>query len=107
MKKMTKSNSTMWEILVPKYANAGFPYTLSHHKDWDNKVKSISGGMTLKRTVKGTWISPNGTEVADVMIPVQVVCSKSSIRKIIKFTKTHYKQEKVLAYKVSSEVLLE
>lgn len=98
----------LWEILVPvshnKDKNLRFSY--EHHKEWDAFVKGISGGVTIMKTAKGEWLSPNGILHIDRMIPCRIVCNEEQISDIIDFTIDHYKQEAVLAYKISNNVIL-
>jgi hypothetical protein len=95
----------MWEILVPA-SNKIQEFTYEHHKAWDEFVIGISGGITIMKTVKGEWVSPNNVRFKDRMIPVRIKCSGDDIDKIIDFTIKHYEQEAVLAYKISEEVIL-
>jgi len=46
---MTKA---VWEILVPTISNDGRPFKLKFHRVWDQKVKEISGGMTIQAVSK-------------------------------------------------------
>jgi hypothetical protein len=104
---LIKSSKTeeMWEILVPA-SNKIQEFTYEHHKAWDEFVIGISGGITIMKTVKGEWVSPNNVRFKDRMIPVRIKCSADDIDKIIDFTIKHYEQEAVLAYKISEEVIL-
>jgi hypothetical protein len=43
----------MWEILVPTIRNDGKPIKTKYHKGWDDKVKEISGGLTILTPTKG------------------------------------------------------
>ena len=95
----------MWEILVPA-SNKELEFTYEHHKAWDEFVITISGGITIMRTAKGQWVSPDNVRFKDRMIPVRIKCTRKQIDKIIDFTIKHYKQEAVLAYKISDEVIL-
>ena len=94
----------LWEILVPTTLH-GTSILEAHHHKWDEYVRSVAGGLTLLHTVKGQWISPKQVAVAEPVIPVRVICTKAEIRRILRFTKRHYKQEVVLAYRLSDEVL--
>lgn len=95
----------MWEILVPA-SNKLQEFTYEHHKAWDEFVIKISGGITIMKTAKGEWISPNNVRFKDRMIPVRIKCKTEDIDEIIDFTIKHYNQEAVLAYKISEEVIL-
>lgn len=95
----------MWEILVPA-SNKNQEFTYNHHKTWDEFVIHISGGITIMKTAKGEWISPDNVRFKDRMIPVRIKCTKRQIQRIIKFTINHYEQEAVIAYKLSDEVIL-
>lgn len=95
----------MWEILVPA-SNKSLEFSYEHHKIWDEFVITISGGITIMKIAKGQWISPDNIRFKDRMIPVRIKCTRKQILKIIKFTMSHYKQDAVLAYKVSDDVIL-
>lgn len=100
-----EKKNKMWEILVPA-SNKEQEFTYEHHKKWDEYVKTLAGGLTILKTAKGEWINLEGKLFKDRVIPVRIKCRKKDIKKIIKFTIEHYNQEAVLAYKVSSEVLI-
>ena len=96
----------LWEILVPVYSNEGGEYPVYYHNIWDDYVKSLSKGLTIMKTSKGIWISSDGNEFIDKMIPVRIFCSKRNIKKIRKFTKKHYEQKKVMVYKISNDIII-
>lgn len=96
----------MWEIFVPTVRNSGKPYRTRYHRVWDEKVRSIAGGLTILRPAVGQWVSPNGELFKERMIPVRIMCSRQDIEKIIDITMDYYEQEAVLAYCVSSECIL-
>jgi len=95
----------LWEILVPA-SNNEQSFSYEHHKKWDEFVKSISGGITITKTVKGEWINPDGKLYIDRMIPCRIVCNEDQINEIIDFTLEHYNQEAILAYRISTNVIL-
>lgn len=90
----------MWEILVP----CGFE--LSHHKAWDEYVRGLAGGLTIQRSVKGQWVNDSKELFSEWVIPVRVACDRETIERIIDFTISHYKQQAVMAYKLSDEVII-
>ena len=96
----------VWVILVPTISNEGRPYKTRYHRVWDAKVRDITGGLTIQTPSKGQWVSLEGTLYAERMIPVQIICSRSEIEKIISLTMKYYDQLAVLAYKISSEYIL-
>ena len=96
----------LWEILVPASNNKDLKFTYEHHKEWDEFVKDISGGVTIMKPAKGEWLSPTGELYIDRMIPCRIACSWEELSVIIDFTIKHYKQEAVLAYKISDDVIL-
>lgn len=95
----------LWEILVPTQMN-GLPISLEHHQAWDAYVRGISGGLTILRPAKGQWVDPNGKFIAERMIPVRVLCNKTQMQEIARFTKKHYVQQAVLAYCLSNEIII-
>ena len=96
----------MWEILVPTVSNEGKPFRTRYHRVWDERVKEVSGGLTILTPTKGKWVSPCGKEFHERMIPVRIICTREEIEMIINFTMFYYDQEAILAYKISDEVIL-
>jgi len=96
----------LYEILVPTIRNDGRPIKTRFHRIWDEKVIEISGGITILSPAKGTWVSPESKVYKERMIPVRIYCDDEDIEKIVDFTMEYYEQEAVLAYVVSSEVIL-
>lgn len=96
----------LWEILVPRCTNDGIEYRLEHHHEWDEKVRGLTGGITIMKPVKGQWINPDKKLFIEEMIPVRIYCTDYDIEKIIDYTLEHYDQEAILAYETSSRVRL-
>ncbi|HIH11374.1 TPA: hypothetical protein HA241_04245 [Candidatus Woesearchaeota archaeon] len=101
-----KKRSLLWEILVPTHFSDGKMIPVIFHKKWDEKVRSITGGLTILKPAKGQWISPDGILFVEKMIPVRLICTRPEIVKIINLTLDYYHQRAVLAYALSSEVIL-
>ena len=99
-------SKTLWEILVPKCDNTGKEYDLAHHHKWDERVRSLAGGLTILKSAKGQWISPEGQLFSEQMIPVRIYCDEPSIESILNLTLQHYDQKAVMAYEVSRNVKL-
>ena len=97
--------SDLWEILVPKSNNEGIEFSIEFHKEWDAFVRDMSGGLTVMRSAKGTWLN-DGKLYEDSVIPCRIVCSRKQILEVMDFTKDYYSQIKVMAYKISSEVII-
>jgi len=95
----------MWEILVPCQYNCGKPVRTRHHQEWDKYVRKVTGGLTIFKPVKGQWVH-EGQTYAERMIPVRVACSEKDIRKIAKFSLTHYRQLAMFVSLVSDKVLI-
>jgi len=98
--------SELWEVLVPRAFNDGTEIPLSHHHVWDERVRNISGGLTILKSAKGFWQSPSGEIFQESMIPVRVACTEAQIREIVDFTIGHYQQKAVMAYRVSDYVII-
>ena len=99
---------SMWEILVPTVVpntNSEKFFKTRYHRVWDNKVRLITGGLTIMPPAKGQWVSPHGTIFEERMIPVRIVASRHEIEKVIDMTLEYYSQEAVLCYKISDEVI--
>lgn len=96
-------NDSVWEILVPTMMNDN-PVRTKHHKEWDKKVKKITGGLTITPPTKGYWISPDGETIRERMIPVRVMCTEEEINKISDITAQHYNQDAIMFYRISDDV---
>ena len=97
-----KTNKSIWEILVPTMMK-GKPVRTRHHKEWDRKVKNISGGLTITPPSKGYWVNDSGETIKERMIPVKIFCTESEIRTISNITAMHYKQDAIMFYKAALE----
>ncbi len=95
----------LWEVLVPA-SNKNKDFSYEHHMEWDDYVKSLSGGLTVMKTATGKWVSPEGVLYKDRIIPVKIKCTYAKMLEIVKFTIKHYEQEAVMAYKISDEIIL-
>lgn len=82
------------------------PVRTRHHRQWDQYVYRITGGLTILRPAIGKWVSPSTELVEERVIPVRIACTEEQIEKIIQFTLQHYDQEAVLYYKVTPEVYI-
>lgn len=96
----------LWEILVPTVRNDGRPFRLRYHRVWDEKVKAISGGLTIVAPVRGTWVSSEDETFKERMIPVRIMCSRDEIMEIARMSKKYYEQIAIMVYLVSSEVYI-
>ena len=96
----------MWEIMVPCQWNNGKPVRTRHHKEWDKKVRKLSGGLTIMMPGKGQWLNKEGELFEERVIPVRIACDRTTIDAIMDITAQHYNQYAILAYKVSDEVLI-
>lgn len=96
----------LWAILVPTVRNDGRPFKLRYHRVWDNKVREMTGGLTVMPPAKGQWINPHGVLYEERMIPVHIATTRDIIEKIIDMTMVYYTQEAIMAYKVSPEVII-
>lgn len=101
--------TSLWEILVPTVRpNTGDKkfFTTRYHRVWDDKVREITGGLTILTPVKGQWVSPSGELFVERMIPVRIAATREQIDRIIDLTLAHYNQLTVMCYKVSDEVII-
>lgn len=94
----------LYEILVPTVRNSGKPIRTKCHRVWDEKVRAITGGLTVMTPARGQWVSPDGELFAERMIPVRVMCSAEQIEEIADMTADFYDQLAVMFYKISDDV---
>lgn len=95
---------SLWEIFVPTKTNEGELLQTRFHKVWDNKVRNITGGLTICAPTKGHWIATDGEVFSERMIPVRVFCTREQIINICDMTAAYYKQKAIMFYLVTSEV---
>jgi hypothetical protein len=101
------TETPLWEILVPTVSNSDRPFSVRHHRQWDQMVARIAGGMTLVLPVRGTWIEPTtGADFTERMIPVRIMCSREQIVEICKETARFYDQLAVFASLVATETVM-
>ena len=96
----------VWKIFVPDYDNSGNKYSIEHHHQWDDKVRAISGGLTIFKTAKGQWVNIEGKLYSEKVIPVEIYCTKKDISNIVDITIKHYTQEAVYVHRSSNKAIL-
>lgn len=100
-----KEEGMLWEILVPTIMH-GNPVRTRFHRVWDEKVREISGGLTVLRPAKGYWVNPEGELSEERMIPVRVKCTEEEIELISDLTAKYYQQEAVMYTLVSERCII-
>ena len=91
--------------LVDKVLHPGY-YSTRFHKVWDNKVRAITGGLTVMGPVRGQWVSGDNVLFNERMIPVRIMATRDQINEIADMTLEYYDQLAVMCYKISDEVIL-
>jgi len=104
---MRKSDQKfLWEILVPvDYSDGSGFIPIEYHKQWDAYIRRISNGMTILRSAIGEW-GDGDNIIRERMIPVRLLATREELDKILEVTKEFYKQKVVMAYKLSSDVIM-
>jgi hypothetical protein len=97
---------SIWEILVPTVRNDGTPIRTRFHREWDRRVRRISGGLTVLPPARGQWLSPSKQLFEERMIPVRIACTRKQIETIADMTAAYYRQQAVMFYKISDEVVI-
>jgi len=95
----------LWEILVPCNWNDGKPVRTRHHRQWDERVRRITGGLTILKPGVGQWVD-DGKLYKDRIIPVRIMCERHQIEAIADITIQHYEQLAVMFYRVSEECVV-
>lgn len=94
----------LYEILVPCLTNNGRPIRTRQHREWDKRVRRITGGLTIMPPTRGQWVAPWGELFHERMIPVRVMCNEEQINQIADLTAKFYEQHAVMFYRVSDNV---
>lgn len=93
----------LYEILVPTiYGDTMKPIRTKHHKNWDKRVKKLSGGLTILTPGKGVWVH-EGIDYTERVIPVRIMCDELTMQDIVEITLQHYRQRAVMFYVLSNE----
>lgn len=93
----------LYEILVPTiYGDTMKPIRTKHHKRWDDRVKKITGGLTIMHPAKGVWVH-QGQDFIERVIPVRVECTHEQVYQIAAITAQHYRQKAVMFYRISTD----
>jgi hypothetical protein len=96
----------LYEILVPRVWSHGTEISVEFHRLWDEKVRAVSGGLTILHPVKGQWVY-QGKLIDEGVIPCRVIATREEIEQILAITLEHYHDQiSVLAYKLSDEIIL-
>jgi len=97
----------LWEVLVPVRDWYGDKIHISEHKEWDSKICAITKGLSLQKTINGKWFSKENDIQEEEMIPVRIACTREQLTEIVELTLNHYRQDAVMAYKISDEVIIQ
>lgn len=100
------SDVKLYEVLVPTVRNDGRPIRTRCHRVWDEKVRAITGGLSILPPLKGQWVAPCGTVFAERMIPVRIACTDGQIEEIADLVASYYEQLAVMYYLVSERVVI-
>ncbi len=92
---------SLYEILVPVCYQEGSVIPMEHHGIFDAEVRKISGGMTILRSAIGEW-----GETRERVIPVRFMAYESEVHSLMIFAHRHYKQKAIMAYKLSSDIMI-
>lgn len=98
------NNFELWEILVPTHDNNNNEFAVDKHKEWDAFVEKTTGGASIAKKIKGSWINEDKKTIRETMIPVRIACDEIHIEKIADFTARHYNQDAIMYYRLSNYV---
>ncbi len=91
----------LYEILLPAAAPP------ARHRAWEKHVASLAGGVSLPPgQIRGRWKGKGDSLTRERQIPVRVACLRSELSRILRFTARHYRQEEVMAYRISDQVVV-
>ena len=105
---MEKVSLKLWEILVPHKMgpNGKKVILVPYHREWDDKVREITGGLTILKASKGQWVDGDGKIYKEIMIPVRIACSDEQIERIVAMTARHYKQKAIFVSLISEHTYI-
>ena len=85
--------------------NDGRPFRTRYHTVWDEKVRVISGGLTIMPVGKGQWVHEDQV-FKERMIPVQLLATEAEMNQIVDMSIVYYDQIAIMAYEISRNVIL-
>ena len=96
----------LWEILVPVCRADGKEIDIPFHQLWDEKVRAVSGGLTITRSVRGQWIFEDKL-FSERVIPCRVMATRWEMNQIAKITIAHYSDQlAVMFYRLSESAII-
>lgn len=109
----------LWEILVPHRMGNHDLYRhdnslpkskriipVPYHQIWDEKVRKITGGLTICKSAKGQWVDRDGKLFKEIMIPVKIACSEEQIIEIANMSKEFYQQKAIFVSLISEKTMI-
>jgi hypothetical protein len=93
----------LWTVLVPATYPDGQEIDVFTHRLWDERVRTLVGGLTIMKPVKGEWVSLDGDIFREQMIPVLVACTEDQLDQVIGLVAEFYQQQAVMAYRTSDK----
>lgn len=88
----------MFEIYVPTVSNEGKPFRTRFHRVWDEKVRELTGGLTIFKPAVGQW-EFEGELFKERMIPVRIMCTENEMVAISDMTAKMYDQLAICYFK--------
>jgi hypothetical protein len=102
-----KTDTYIYRIMVPCQFNDGKPVRTRHHREWDKRVRKITGGLTINSPGRGQWVDPKtGDLYEERVIPVDIICTPDQMERIAGITLQHYDQLSVMYYQMSQRVII-
>ena len=96
----------LWEVLVPVCHADGREIEVSFHQIWDEKVRAVSGGLTINRSVRGQWLY-EGELFSERVIPCRVLATRWEMDQIAEITLSHYNDQlAVMYYRLSENTII-
>jgi len=96
----------LWEILVPVCRADGREIDVPFHQLWDEKVRAISGGLTITRSVRGQWVYEEKL-FSERVIPCRVLATRPEMDQIARMTIDHYSDQlAVMFYRLSESAII-
>ena len=97
----------LYEILVPtKYGDTQKPISTKHHKEWDKRVRTLTGGLTILTPAKGQFVYENSL-LKERIIPVRIMCEESIMQQIVQLTiNTIARRQSCSSYSLREPILL-
>ena len=92
----------LWAIVRPMQSNSGKPFTVEHHRAWEDNVIGTFGGATFLPVADGAW-KHGGMIFREPMQQINVIGTWDQMLNLVRETMLHYDQLAIMWHMVAHD----